>query len=79
MNMSARHILFVETEGDSLQTLMRGLAGSHDDWHIVRIAEQDAALEMLSQRVFCVVMQALAKGTQIANTFCRKFRAAPRQ
>ena len=56
MNMSARHILFVETEGDSLQTLMRGLAGSHDDWHIVRIAEADAALEMLSQRVFCVVM-----------------------
>ena len=54
--MSARHILFVETEGGTLQTLMRGLAGSHDDWHIVRIAELDAAVEMLSQRAFCVVL-----------------------
>ena len=54
--MSARHILFVETEGDSLQTLMRSFADRHDDWHIVRVAEADAALEMLSQRVFCVVM-----------------------
>ena len=39
--MSARHILFVETEGDTLQTLMRAIAASHDDWHIVRIAEAD--------------------------------------
>jgi HD-like signal output (HDOD) protein len=54
--MSARHILFVETEGDTLQTLMRGLAGSHDDWQIVRIAEADAALEMVSRRLFCVVL-----------------------
>lgn len=56
MNRSARHILFVETEGDTLQALMRTFAGSHDDWHIVRIAEADAALEILSQRAFCVVM-----------------------
>jgi putative nucleotidyltransferase with HDIG domain len=54
--MSARHILFVETEGDTLQALLRGIAGSHDDWHIVRVAEADAAVEMLSQRVFSVVM-----------------------
>ena len=31
VNMSARHILFVETEGDTLQTLMRAIAASHDD------------------------------------------------
>jgi putative nucleotidyltransferase with HDIG domain len=54
--MSVRHILFVETEGDSLLALMRDLAGSHHDWQIVRIAEADAALELLSQRAFCVVM-----------------------
>jgi putative nucleotidyltransferase with HDIG domain len=54
--MSARHILFVETEGDTLQFIMRSIADSHDAWHIVRLAEADAALEMLSQRMFCVVL-----------------------
>ena len=52
--MSSRHILFVETEGTALQTLMRSLTGTHDDWQIVRVAEADAALEVLSQRdVLC--------------------------
>lgn len=78
MNMGARHILFVETEGDRLQTLMRGLADSHDDWHIVRIAEADAALEMLSQRVFCVVMAGFGGKHRDCEHFLREVqRSAP--
>ena len=69
--MSVRHILFVETEGDTLQTLMRGIATSHDDWHIVRIAEADAALEMLSQRVFSVVMASFGKKQGDCEQFLR--------
>ena len=72
--MSARHILFVETEGDTLQTLMRSLAGSHDDWQIVRIAEADAALEVLSQRVFCVVMANFDAKQGDCENFLRKVR-----
>lgn len=73
--MSARHILFVETEGDSLQTLMRSLADRHDDWHVVRVAEADAALELLSQRVFCVVMVNFGTKQGDCENFLRAVRS----
>ena len=59
--MSTRHILFVETEGTALQTFARTLSGTHDDWQIVRVAEPDAALEILSQRVFSVLIASFGK------------------
>jgi len=73
--MSVRHILFVETEGDSLQTLMRGFAGSHNDWHIVCVAEADAALELLSQRVFCVVMASFGGKQGDCENFLREVQS----
>ena len=73
--MSARHILFVETECDSLQTLMRSLADRHDDWHVVRVAEADAALEVLSQRVFCVVMVSFGTKQGDCEHFLRAVRS----
>ena len=76
--MSARHILFVETEGDTLQTLMKGFADSQQGWHIVRVATADAALEMLSQRVFCVVMASFGEQHEECEHFLQEVqRRAP--
>lgn len=54
--MNGRHILFVETDGQALQRLMPRLAGAHDDWEIVMVTDADAALELLSQRLFATVI-----------------------
>jgi putative nucleotidyltransferase with HDIG domain len=72
--MSARHILFVETEGTALQTLMRSLTGTHDDWQIVRVAETDAALDILSQRVFSVLIASLGNEHAQCDTFLRQIQ-----
>jgi HD-like signal output (HDOD) protein len=70
--MSTRHILFVETEGTALQTLARTLSGTHDDWQIVRVAEPDAALELLSQRVFSVLIGSFGNEHAECDTFLRQ-------
>ena len=76
--MSARHILFVETEGDSLKRLMKALADEQQGWHIVRVAEAEAALEMLSQRLFCVVMASFGGKHEACEQFMREVqRRAP--
>jgi len=54
--MSARNILFVETDGSVLQGLMRTLTGFNADWQIVLSNDADAALEMMTQRRFCMVV-----------------------
>ena len=54
--MSERHILFVETHGKMLQGLMRTLSSVDDDWKIVLSTDADAALEMLSQRRFSILV-----------------------
>ena len=72
--MSSRHILFVETEGTALQTLMRSLTGTHDDWQIVRVAEADAALEVLSQRDVSVLIAGFGNDHAECDTFLRGIR-----
>lgn len=54
--MSTQHILFVETEGDVLLRHIAGLRKIRSDWQIVLVADPDAALELLSQRRFCLVV-----------------------
>ncbi len=73
--MSVRHMLFVEPEGDTLQTLMRVLAVSHDDWHIVRSTDADAALEILSQRLFCLVMASFGNKHEDCEHFLREVQS----
>ena len=76
--MSARHILFVETEGDTLKRLMQALADEQQGWHIVRLADAEAALEMLSQRPFCVVMASFGGKHEECEEFLREVqRRAP--
>lgn len=70
--MSARHILFVETEGNALQTLMRSLSGSRDDWQIVCITQPEAALEMLSQRVFSILIANFGARHMDGDAFLRR-------
>lgn len=74
--MSTRHILFVETEGGALQTLMRSLTGTHDDWQIVRITEPDSALEILSQRVFSVVIASFGGNHADCDVFLSRVQSA---
>ena len=70
--MSTRHILFVETEGTALQILMRTLGGAHDDWQIVHVSEPDAALEILSRRVFSVLIASFGSDHIGCDTFLRR-------
>lgn len=67
--MGGQHILFVETSGDTLKGLMRNLSSEHSDWEIVLMADADAALEMLQQRRFSIVITSFGD----RNTACEEF------
>lgn len=67
--MSARNILFVETDGSVLQGLMRTLTGFNADWQIVLSNDADAALEMMTQRRFCMVVAGFSDSASECERF----------
>jgi len=67
--MSARNILFVEAGGNVLQGLMRTLSGFSDDWNIVLSTDANAALEMLTQRRFSIVVAGFGDNTKECERF----------
>lgn len=56
--MSAHHVLFVETEGQTLRGHLPGLTGARADWHVVLVSDAETALDVLKQREVCLVVAA---------------------
>ena len=67
--MSTHHIAFLETEGEVLQRHIPGLRKVCPDWQIVLVADPDAALELLSQRPFCLVFASFGANVSDCENF----------
>ncbi|MCB1877714.1 MAG: HDOD domain-containing protein [Chromatiales bacterium] len=73
--MSGPQVLFVETEGSRLQSLMRTLGSATDEFHMVRSSDPTAALDMLGQREFAVVMAHFGKDLEGCEGFLSQVKS----
>ncbi len=54
--MKKHQVIFVETQGQILDSLRSGLARAHPDWRILLVLDAAAALELVAQRSVSIVL-----------------------
>ena len=72
--MSTKHILFLEKTGQILQQSIRALAIEQPTWHILHVADVDAAIEIMLQYRISVVVAVCSKDWPDIEPMFKRFK-----